>query len=211
MIMDAKFKFSSGNLLSILSSVVFACFLVYVFKMYNDESVSKGMFANEKENIINELKKTRSTLEISMAENTLFQSELLVQKQKIANLLDEINLSNMDISTVYQLKKKVYKLHFNVERLTAENQLLKTEKTVLKRERDSLLVVVSKSKKYIDTVVFRTKNVHYLSRKTAKISILNLRTTAVKQDGKGHFENTDYAKSVNRLKVSFTVVGNKID
>jgi hypothetical protein len=153
MIMDAKFKFSSGNLLSILSAVVFACFLLYVFEIYNEESVSKGMFANEKDNIVNELKRTKSTLEISMAENTLLQSELLVQKQKTANLLDEINLSSVDISKIYDLKKEVNKFTVFVGRLTTENGLLRSEKANLKRQRDSLQAVINNARKNIDTLV----------------------------------------------------------
>lgn len=209
--MDAKLKFSSGNLLSILISVVFASFFVFVFKIYNEESVSKGVFADEKENIINELKRTKRSLEISTAENTLFQSELLVQKQKVANLVDEINLSNVDIGSMNELNNKVNKLHFIVERLAAENHVLKTEKTVLKRQRDSLLLVVSKRGKQIDTLVVRNNNEGYLFQDKEKISIVNLRTTAVNQDNKGRFESTDYAKSANRLKVSFSVVGSKIN
>lgn len=194
---------------SILAIALLSC-LVFSYKIYDDFEVTKKMLNNEKITIINELNKSKDSLELAISENSSLKTDLIVERQKVTNLLDEINSTNIDVASLIKYKTEVSRLKNVVVSLTKEKYQLKINNELLKVQRDSTILILSQSKKYNDTLVAMNEDLNRVIKKGSKISVINLKTFTLKQLRTGHLEVTDRASRVNVLQVTFMVVGNKI-
>ena len=94
--------------------------------------------------------------------------------------------------------------------LVAENNLLKKKNEVLTTERDSTIVVLGQQKRFNDTLVVQNENLAKTVEKASKLSIMNLRTQAIKVRSSGKQIDTDKASRADQLKVCFAIAANEI-
>ncbi|EOG6906343.1 hypothetical protein ACLH3U_000573, partial [Flavobacterium psychrophilum] len=153
---------------------------------------------------------SKDSLELAISENSLLKTDLIIERQKVTNLLDEINNTNIDLASLIKYKTEINRLKNIVASLTKEKLQLKKNNELLKIQRDSTILVLTQSKKYNDTLVAMNEDLNRVIRKGSKISIINLKTSTLKQTKSGDLESTDKASRVNLLQITFMVVGNKI-
>jgi hypothetical protein len=182
----------------------------YTYKIYDDSVINERILNNEKQIVIKQLIKSKDNLEIAIAENSSLKSELIIERQKVSNLLDEISMSNVDIAAILKYKKEVDRLNAVVAELFKDKLELKKSNQMLKIQRDSTILVLGNARKYNDTLVAMNENLNSVIKKGSKISVINLKTLTYKQDKSGEVLSSDKAKRVNVLKISFMVIGNKI-
>ena len=194
---------------SILAISLISC-ICFSYNNYNDFQKTKKDLNIEKGNIIVELKKSKDSLELAISENSALKTDLIVERQKVTNLLDEINKTNIDVATLIKYKTEVNRLKTVVASLTKEKFQLKKNNEILKVQRDSTILVLSKSKKYNDTLVAMNEDLNRVIKKGSKISIINLKANTLKQLRTGALETTDKANRVDILQISFMIIGNKI-
>ncbi|WP_394759088.1 hypothetical protein [Flavobacterium sp.] len=205
--------FNSAPSLKIISATLglaLLCCLAYSYKNYNDFQETKRILNNEKTAIVVELNKSKDSLELAISENSSLKTDLIVERQKVTNLLDEINNTNIDVASLIKYKTEVNRLKNVVVSLTKEKFQLKRNNELLKVQRDSTILVLNQSKKYNDTLVAMNEDLNKVIRKGSKISIINLKTATLKQLKTGDLESTDKASKVNVLQITFLVIGNKI-
>jgi hypothetical protein len=201
---------SSLKFISIGLAISLFCCLGFSYKIYDDFKTTKIILNNEKNAIISELNKSKDSLELAISENSSLKTDLIVERQKVTNLLDEINNTNIDVASLIKYKTEVNRLKNVVVSLTKEKFQLKKNNELLKVQRDSTILVLTQSKKYNDTLVAMNEGLNRVIRKGSKISIVNLKTSTLKQTKSGDMESTDKASRVNLLQITFMVVGNKI-
>lgn len=184
--------------------------MYFSYIMYESYITTKRVLTDEKNFVIADLNRSKDSLEIAISENSLFKSDLIIERQKVNNLLDEINSSNIDIASLFKYKKEVNRLKNIVTRLTKEKFELKNKNEILKIERDSTVLALGNAKKYNDTLANLNKNLNTVVNHGAKIAIVNLQSDTHKLLRTGNLEPTDKARKAEVLQVSFLVVGNKI-
>lgn len=206
---------------AVLATALFCC-MGFTYKFYNDFSETKRILNNEKISLISNLRITKDSLEIAISEKSDLKTELIVERQKVTNLLDEINNSNIDAYSLIKYKMEVKRLQGYVAQLSKEKLQLKRNYELLKIQRDSTILILTNANKYRETLAGMNESLSDKVKKAPKmsvaskivtapkISVVNLKTKLCRQSKKGVLEPTDKASEVDVLQIAFMVVGDKM-
>lgn len=184
--------------------------LVYIFKMSSEvESVHAEVVkvGSEKESVMKDLQDLKATYDAAIAENTSMSEELIQERDKVVNLMEELKKSNGDVS---KYRNQVRGMQTHMNELMKENESLKKENVTLANQRDSTVVVLGQSQKFNEVLVGQNEELSKTVEKGSKLSILNLQTAAYKLRSSGKEIATDKASKADVLKISFTIAENHI-
>jgi len=184
--------------------------LVYIFKMTSEvEAVHTEMTktGSEKESVMKDLQDLKTTYDAAIAENTSMSEELILERDKVVNLMDDLKKSQGDMS---KYKNQVQNMQGHMKELMTENDGLKKQNTTLTVQRDSTVVVLGQAQKFNEVLVGQNEDLAKTVEKGSKLSILNLQTAAYKLKSSGKEIATDKASRANVLKISFTIAENSI-
>ncbi|WP_310556764.1 hypothetical protein [Flavobacterium sp.] len=195
-----------SNLILGISLVSILGLSLVIFKNIKDTEKKLKL---EKQVLILSLTKSKDSLSIVINENTSIKTDLLVEQQKIVNLINEVNSSSTSIEQLAIYRNEVVKLRKQVSVLKKEKLEIASNYHSLKRKQDSTTYVLENSKKSFDELKAQNNDMSRKIIKSSKISLVNLKTETLKNGLSGSFA-TDKASKVNALKVSFMVVGNKL-
>ncbi|MDR6844428.1 hypothetical protein [Flavobacterium granuli] len=184
--------------------------LVYIFKMSSEvESVQSEVVkvGSEKESVMKDLQDLKATYDAAIAENTSMSEELIQERDKVVNLMDELKRTNGDLS---KYKSQVRSMQTHMNELMKENEGLKKQNVTLTNQRDSTVVVLGQAQKFNEVLVGQNEELAKTVDKGSKLSILNLQTAAYKLKNSGKEVATDKASRADVLKISFTIAENSI-
>jgi hypothetical protein len=187
--------------------------LVYIFKMSSDSEIVQTELQStvtEKESVMKDLQELKATYDAAIAENTTMSEELILERDKVVNLMDELNKSKGDVASMAKYKTQFLTLQGNMKTLITENEGLKRQNTSLTSQRDSTVVVLGESKKFNEVLVGQNEELSKTVEKGSKLTILNTKTAAYKLKGSGKQIETDKASRADVLKISFTIAENQI-
>jgi len=184
--------------------------LVYIYKITSDAKqvqteLTKSV--SEKDLVMKDLQDLKTTYDAAIAENTSMSDELIKERDKVVNLMNDISKSKGDVS---KYRSQYQKLESNMKVLIAENDTLKKENVVLTTQRDSTIVVLGESKKYNEVLVGQNEELSKTVEIGSKLSVLNMKTAAYKIKSSGKQVETDKAGRVDVLRISFTIAENQI-
>lgn len=184
--------------------------LVYIYKISTDAKQVQTVLTTtmtEKETVMKDLQELKATYDAAIAENTSMSDELVKERDKVVNLINDVEKSKGSLS---KYKNELSKLQSNMKVLIAENEGLKKENTTLTIQRDSTVVVLGESKKYNEVLVGQNDELSKTVEKGSKLSVLNMQTAAYKIRSSGKQVATDKAGRADVLKISFTIAENQI-
>ncbi|GIZ10451.1 hypothetical protein [Flavobacterium sp. UMI-01] len=190
--------------------------LVYIFKVSSDvENVQTELntTVTEKESVMKDLQELKATYDAAIAENTSMSEELIKERDKVVSLMADLSKSKGDVS---KFRSQYQALQNNMKALMAENEGLKKQNTKLTVQRDSTQVVLVEAKKTNEVLVSQNDELAKTVEKGAKLSIVNLKTSAYNVKSPGLFRSsekqveTDKASRADMLKISFTIAENQI-
>jgi hypothetical protein len=187
--------------------------LVYIFKMSSDSEIIQTELkstVSEKESVMKDLQELKATYDAAIAENTTISEELILERDKVVNLMDELNKSKGDVASMAKYKTQFLALQGNMKTLITENEGLKKQNTTLTSQRDSTIVVLGESKKFNEVLVGQNEDLSKTVEKGSKLTILNTKTAAYKLKSSGKQIETDKASRADVLKISFTIAENQI-
>lgn len=204
---------NSGSSLKVIIAVLAILLvgsLVYIYKITSEAKevqteLTKSV--SEKDLVMKDLQELKATYDAAIAENTSMSDELIKERDKVVNLMSEVSKSKGDVS---KYRSQYAKLESNMKVLMAENESLKKENKTLTTQRDSTIVVLGESKKYNEVLVGQNEELSKTVEKGAKLTVLNMKTTAYKIRSSGKQIETDKAGRVNVLRISFTIAENQI-
>jgi hypothetical protein len=165
---------------------------------------------SEKESVMKDLQELKATYDAAIAENTTMSEELILERDKVVNLMDELNKSKGDVASMAKYKTQFLALQGNMKTLITENEGLKKQNTTLTSQRDSTIVVLGESKKFNEVLVGQNEDLSKTVEKGSKLTILNTKTAAYKLKSSGKQIETDKASRADVLKISFTIAENQI-
>lgn len=184
--------------------------LGYIYKITTEaKEVQTEMtkIVSEKDLVLKDLEELKTTYDAAIAENTSMSEELIAERDKVVNLISEVNKSKGDIS---KYKSQLQNLQSNMKVLIAENDNLKKQNKTLTTQRDSTIVVLGEARKYNEVIVGQNEELAKTVEKGSKLSVLNLKTAAFKVRSSGKQIETDKAGRADVLRISFTIAENQI-
>lgn len=201
------------GILAIISLALIAS-LVYIFKLTTDSKKElkdvEVRLLTEKESVLKDLTAARDSLNMAISSNTTLSEELMFERDKVEKMILQIKREKDESSN---MKKYVYeskKLKETVASLLKQVELLTKQNSQLTQERDSTSNVLSESRKINDTLMLANSKMNKVIEKASKLSIVNLKTQAVKQKSSGKQVETEKASRANVLKINFTIAENEI-
>ena len=206
---------SSSSLKAVVAvlAILLVGSLVYIFKMSSDAEIVQTELKStmtEKESVMKDLQELKATYDAAIAENTTMSEELIQERDKVVNLMDDLNKSKGDVASMAKYKTQFLALQGNIKTLMAENEGLKKQNTTLTSQRDSTVVVLGESKKFNEVLVGQNEELAKTVEKGSKLTILNTKTSAYKLRSSGKQVETDKASRADVLKISFTIAENQI-
>lgn len=184
--------------------------LAYIYKIKNESAEIQTNLVSEKAKLQADLEAKIAEYEKAIADNTALKSELEAEQAKMVDLLEKLNKSKGDATSMAKFKLQYFQLKKDMDNLVAENNTLKEKNIRLTKNLDSTNVVLTDAKIKIDTLNNQKTSLVKTVEKGQKLSILNLQTIAVKQKSSGKQVNTDKASRADLLKISFTIAENQI-
>lgn len=195
----------------VILSLLLISSLAYMYKLSTDSQVTISLLKTEKDAVIKDLETTKQSLDEAIASNTSLSEELIAERDKIQQLMADLEKSNdIDAESLAKYKNEAEKLKAKIAVLMKQIDGLKKENKSLVTKIDSTSTVLKKVKSVNDTLVSKNDYLARTVEKGAKLSIVNLQTTAVKQKSSGKQVQTDKASRANLLKISFTIAENQI-
>ncbi len=204
---------SSLKAIVMVLALLLAGSLAYIFKMTTDSKAMQTELTTEKTEkakFLIELEDLKATYDKALAENTTLSDDLEAEREKVINLIADLKKSKGDAIEMRKYRSQYNELNSKMKTLVAENNLLKKKNEVLTTERDSTIVVLGQQKRFNDTLVVQNENLAKTVEKASKLSIMNLRTQAIKVRSSGKQIDTDKASRADQLKVCFAIAANEI-
>jgi cell division protein FtsB len=176
--------------------------LVYIYKISTTAKQVQTELAktvSEKDVVMKDLQDLKTTYDTAIAENSSMSEELIKERDKVVNLMNQVKHSNGDVS---KYKSQIATMQSNLKTLMAENEGLKKQNTVLTTQRDSTKVVLTESKKYNEVLVGQNENLSKAVELGSKLTVLNMKTSAYKLRSSGKQIETEKASRADMLKIA---------
>ncbi|MFN3757078.1 MAG: hypothetical protein ACK4RM_08985 [Flavobacterium sp.] len=184
--------------------------LAYMFKLSSDNKKTDAEVVNlttEKAGLMDELVELKATYDAAIAENTSLSDELISEREKVVKLMEDLKTSQGSASS---FRKQVNDLKAKMDQLVRENDALKKMNQQLTVEIDSTKTILVEAKEYNQVLVGQNEELSKTVEKAAKLSVLNLKTSAYKVRNSGKEIETDKARRADLLKISFTIAENRV-
>ena len=206
---------SSSSLKAVVAilAILLVGSLVYIFKLTSDTETVKTELKttmSDKDTVMKDLEELKSTYDAAIAENTSMSDELIQERDKVINLMGDLNKSKGDVASLSKYRSQYNALQGNMKVLIAENDNLKKANTTLTAQRDSTVVVLGESKKYNEALAGQNEELSKVVEKAAKLTVLNTRGSAFKLKSSGKEISTDKASRADVLKISYTIAENQV-
>lgn len=187
--------------------------LGYIFKLTTDTKTLETNITtvkSEKEDMMKKLSELKATYDTAIAENTSMSDELIAEREKVVGLMAQLEKSKGNVAALAKYKQQYLALDTKMKSLMQEVDVLTKKNQVLTTNLDSTTVVLKEAKTYNQTLVGQNEELAKTVEKGSKLSVLNLKTATYKQRSSGKQIETDKAKKVDFLRVSFTIAENNI-
>lgn len=206
---------NNSNLKAIVAilAVLLVGSLVYIFKMTSDAKALQTELVStktDKASVMKDLEELKATYDAAIAENTSMSDELIAEREKVVNLMKDLEKSKGDAASMKKYRSQFFALQKKWETLVAENEELKATNTKVTAERDSTVVVLGEAKKYNEVLVGQNEELSKTVEKASKLSVTNLQTAAYKLRSSGKQIATEKARKADVLKISFTINENEV-
>lgn len=187
--------------------------LFYIYKLTTDTSNLETVVKSEKtekENVLKDLQELKTTYDAAIAENTSMSDELIAEREKVVNLISQLEKSKGTVAELSKYRSQYNTLQVKMNSLMQEVEILKKENQTLTTNLDSTKVVLEDTKNYTKTLVGQNEELTKTVEKASKLTISNLKTSAYKKRSSGKEIATEKASRADILKVSFTIAENAV-
>jgi hypothetical protein len=197
----------------IVLSLLLVASLAYLFKVSTDNTdleVSVQNLTTEKSSLIAELEALKLSYESAMTENTALNEELAIERDKILELIKEVEAYKGDVASLQKYKNQYLALESKNKKLILENERLVRENLLLAETVDSTINVLDTERSYNKALASQNEELAKTVEAGSKLSIVGLNTVAYKVKKSGLEIETPKARIADRLKISFSIAENNI-
>ncbi|AXG74467.1 hypothetical protein DVK85_09555 [Flavobacterium arcticum] len=208
--MEEQKSNTSLKAIIVILAILLVGSLAFMYKMSTDSEKAQKEHVSERDQFIAELKAAEAQYNSEVAENTGLRGELEAEREKIQKLIGEVEKWKGDAKSLQRFKDDYTRLKREMDKLIAENKMLKEQNATLSIERDSTMVVLDESRRYNDTLLNQNENLSKTVQRASKLTIVNLKAEPFKERNSGKLIATEKARRVDLLKISFTIAANEV-
>jgi len=181
-----------------------------MYKISSDAKTTETALVKDKDTAMEELALLKTKLDAAIAENTSVSDELIAEREKVVKLMADLKKSNGDVASLKKFQAQYNALNSKFNALVKENGLLKDQNLTLVSKVDSLNMALGESMRFNDTLVIQNENLAKTVEKASKLTVMNLRTQAIKEKSSGREVETSRARRADKLKVCFSIAQNEV-
>ncbi len=198
-----------SNKLTIALFAIIAGISGFSYYMYDQSVQTEGKLNAEKAVMIEKLTKSKDSISLVINDNSSIKSELLVQQQKISNLIEELKVSKSSLEELNQYKVEVARLRKQVVVLQNDKMELVQKYEALKNKQDSTMIVLESTTKSKNQLEELTVDMNRMVKKSARVTFASLKTETIAKSKSGGATFTDNSSKVNFVRLNFVAIGNK--
>lgn len=199
-----------GIALIIFLSLVSAISIGYAFKLYNESNDDKSALIADKENVLKQLRIAKDSLDAAIASNTALSEELMIERDKVQNLITEIETSKANYQSVLKYKEQFFNQQASVRSLMKNVNSLKIQNEKLSSVIDSTSTELAKSKKFNDTLATQKEILVSNIRKAAEIKVIKFEVNPIREKYNGDYDVTNKANRINAMRINFILPENNL-
>lgn len=187
--------------------------LGFNFKQSQDVETKQIAFAEvntEKNAVLTNLNELKLKYDSAIAENTSMSDELIIERDKVVKLMDEVRKAKNSSKSIDGFKQKYLDLNNKMNSLIAENEGLTKMNSSLVVQRDSTITVLNNTNLEKENLVVQNTEMTKTIEVASKLTVSNLKASAFKVKNSGKQIATDKASRADALKIDFTIAENKI-
>lgn len=187
--------------------------LGFNFKQSQDVETKQIAFAEvntEKNAVLTNLNELKLKYDSAIAENTSMSDELIIERDKVVKLMDEVRKAKNSSKSIDGFKQKYLDLNNKMNSLIAENEGLTKMNSSLVVQRDSTITVLNNTNIEKENLVVQNTEMTKTIEVASKLTVSNLKASAFKVKNSGKQIATDKASRADALKIDFTIAENKI-
>ncbi len=196
----------------LLSLALIGC-LIYITTLITKTSeIQKEVVVvkKDKDKILGDFNALKIIYDNAIAENTAMSQELIIERDKIVQLMEDIKKSDGSIAVLTTFKNKFTLLDGKMKNMVVEVNDLLTKNKNLSSKIDSTNIVLSTEKLYSKNLSEKNEVLTKTVEKASELTLLNFKCTPLKVKSSGKESETDQASKVNRLRISFFIAENRI-
>ena len=204
---------SNSKIAIIILSLLLIASIFYNFKLSNDTQTLTNVVAEtktEKDKVLQSLDNLKATYDTAIADKSAMSDELIVERDKVILLIADLKKSKNNAAALQGFKNRYFVLESKMKDLIAENDNLKSQNGTLTIQRDSVQVANTVAVKANESLSAQNGELSKTIVKAQKLSVLNLKTVALKQKSSGKQIGTEKASRADILKISFTIAENTV-
>lgn len=162
-------------------------------------------------NILDSLMNLKLAYDAAILEKTALSQQLEIERKNIENLMEIINASkNPSQEQIQVYRRQMSDLKAALASKGIEVTTLKSQNKNLLTEIESQNLVMYKQKAENDTLISKQKKLESTLKDASKLTLNNFKVIALREKNSGKELETDKAKNVKKLKISFSVNGNPV-
>ncbi|WP_454975438.1 hypothetical protein [Capnocytophaga bilenii] len=179
----------------------------YTYSLYQDKEATELDFQKQKTQVENELKALKNSYDRVVDENKNVSSDLLEARNKIRKYIDSLQAMKVNISALARYKNQAFALAKERDFLLKKNDSLLRVNRSIRKNLDSISTQLSARSAKLDSLTQQAKKLKEVVDEGAALQIAKLVAEGVKGSKN---KITEKARATDKIRVCFTVEGNKI-
>lgn len=211
--MEKTTKNPTQKVVIAILSLLLATSIFFNFKLNQDTSSLSAVAAlekKEKTTVLNDLNALKSTYDAAIAEKTTLSEELIAERDKIVQLIAEIESEKGNVRSLRKYKTQYFALESKMKNMLADMEVIKKDNIKLVVQKDSIQNENLASKIVNQSLVVQNGDLSKTVEKASKLTVLNLKSVAYKKRTSGKKIDTEKASKADLINVSFTVAENQV-
>lgn len=161
----------------------------------------------EKESVLKELEVLKKTYDQIILENKKISLELIEERDKVVKLMTELKTSNGDKLSLDKYKSAVKVLQEKFGMMSVENEKLKEENILIKKQNEVVEVDLKESQKKSEEL---KRDLESAFEKSSKLLVSGTTIVAYKLKTSGELIVTEKANKVDGISISFVIAKNEL-
>ncbi|GGF62249.1 hypothetical protein [Wenyingzhuangia marina] len=208
---------NTKNILIAILAIIIIGFIVYNYKITNENSAYKQSILEEKEALAKELDITLKDLNVNQEQNIAITKDFNNANEKLKGIRNQLNKSKEEIE---KLKTKLSNseensfkalqtLRASLEGVKINNQFLFKSLDSIKTLNDSLMVTIAVTKSELNAEKLQSEELSLKLSEATKVQISKVEVFAIEEKKSGEIKETNRYKNVNGIQVKYNVLNNK--
>lgn len=208
---------NTKNILIAVLAIIIIGFVVYNYKITNENNAFKQVVLEEKQSLEKELNLTLQDLNVNQEQNIAITKDFNQANEKLKGIRNQLKKSKEELELLKSKLsnsednsfKAIQTLKASLQGVKTNNQLLFKSLDSIKTLNDSLMVTIAVTKSALNAEKLQSKELSLKLSEATKIQISKVEVFAIEQEKSGEVKETNRYKKADGIQVNYSVLNNK--